>query len=75
MTNQHISTSDHKIERMITDTIHVLENEYFNPFGVNLDNDKLYNLSSGVTVTHSLADSILTVIIKDKNCRKSLMSG
>ena len=35
-------------EQCVQKVIDVLESEYLNPFSVNLDNDKLYNLSSGI---------------------------
>ena len=32
----------------------VLENEYFNPFGVSIDQQELYNLSSGTRKENSV---------------------
>ena len=37
-----------KSERNVSKIIDVLENEYINPFSLNLDIGQLYNLSSGV---------------------------
>ena len=37
-----------KSEENVANVIHVLNNEYLNPFDVTLDKDKLFNLSSGV---------------------------
>lgn len=36
-----------KSENIVSTVISVLENEYLNPFSIQLDQDKLYNLSSG----------------------------
>ena len=37
-----------KSEENLANVIHVLNNEYLNPFDVALDKDKLFNLSSWV---------------------------
>ena len=37
-----------KSEENLANVIHVLNNEYLNPFDVALDKDKLFNLSSRV---------------------------
>ena len=39
--------------------LHVLSEEYVNPFDSSLDTDCLYKLSSGVTIDTELADQIL----------------
>ena len=46
-------------EKLVTRVIEVLEEEYLNPFSVLIDEDQLYNLSSGVPVESDLADEIL----------------
>ena len=41
-------------ERNVGRVMDVLENEYFNPFGVSIDQQELYNLSSGTRKENSV---------------------
>ena len=56
-TSQIIKSED-KVSRLV----HILENDYINPFSVNLEATKLFNLSSAVAVEDDLADKILNII-------------
>ena len=46
--------------------LHVLRNEYLNPFDSALDRNNLYHLSSGISVPDDIADKILSVIENGK---------
>ena len=48
-------------ERRVDRIIEVLSCEYVNPFDPVLENECLYNLSSGVAVDSELADQILSI--------------
>ena len=48
-------------ESIVSNIIKTLTEEYINPFEVNIDVTKLFNLSSGVPVSDDLADEILQV--------------
>ena len=50
-----------KSESCVKEVIHVLKNEYINPFGGDIGKSELYNLSSGVPLHRSIAESILSV--------------
>ena len=67
-----ISTSQHvyrqlgssyilKVEKLVTKTTRVLEQEYLNPFLETIDESLLYNLSSGTPFPNALTDDILKV--------------
>ena len=46
--------------------LHVLRNEYLNPFDSALDRNNLYHLSSGIPVPNEIGDKILSVIENGK---------
>ena len=48
-------------EKMVQRVMDVLQEEYMNPFSVLLDENQLYNLSSGVPVESDLTEKILAV--------------
>lgn len=48
-------------EKLVSNVVNVLSNEYLNPFDVTIDKDCLYNLSSGEPVSLDLATSILEI--------------
>ena len=48
-----------KSEQNVSKIIDVLENEYINPFSLNLDIGQLYNLSSGVPKESGLEELLL----------------
>ena len=67
-----VSTSQHvyrqlrpsyilKVEKLVTKTTRVLEEEYLNPFSETIDKSLLYNLSSGTPLPNALTDDILKV--------------
>ena len=67
-----ISTSQHvyrqlrpsyilKVEKLVTKTTRVLEEEYLNPFFETIDESLLHNLSSGTPLPNALTDDILKV--------------
>ena len=47
-----------KLEKIVAETVRVLEEEYLNPFGVTLDESCLYNLSSSEALPADIADDI-----------------
>ena len=47
-----ISRSEQKVQKVID----ILEGKYLNPFGINLDNDKFYYLSSGMSKDDGVED-------------------
>ena len=47
-----------KSEKIVAETVRVLDEEYRNPFGVTLDESCLYNLSSGEALPVDIADDI-----------------
>ena len=47
-----------KSEKIVAETVRVLDEEYLNPFGVTLDESCLYNLSSGEALPVDIADDI-----------------
>ena len=47
-------------EKFVTRIIDVLKEEYVNPFGVNVDKEKLVNLSSGIALDDRIAAEILS---------------
>jgi hypothetical protein len=49
-----------KSEEVVSKVIHVLKEEYINPFGIQIDESNLFNLSSGVPVEDTVADDILS---------------
>ena len=54
--------------------LHVLSEEYVNPFDSSLDTDCLYKLSSGVAIDTKLADQILmTERSGEESSRESLI--
>ena len=50
-----------KTEKMVTNAIDVITNEYINPFGLDIDKNHLYNLSSGIAIEDSLATEIINL--------------
>ena len=50
-----------KSEKMVTNAIDVITNEYINPFGLDIDKNHLYNLSSGIAIEDSLATEIINL--------------
>ena len=67
-----ISTSQHvyrqlrpsyilNVEKLVTKTTPVLEEEYLNPFSETIDESLLYNLSSGTPLPNALSDDVLKV--------------
>ena len=48
-------------ESLVSNIIKTVTEEYINPFDVNIDVTKLFNVSSGVPVSDDLADEILQV--------------
>ena len=50
-----------KSEAMVSKVIQILEDEYINPFGVQVDEEKLINLSSGVPLADAVAEDILSI--------------
>ena len=49
------------MEKLVTKTTRVLEEEYLNPFSETIDESLLYNLSSGTPLPNALTDDILKV--------------
>jgi hypothetical protein len=54
-------------EKMISKVIDVIENEYINPFGSNIEKGKLINISSGTSLEESIAIEIVTQMQKGGN--------
>ena len=50
-----------KSENNVKGIVNVLKNDFIDPFSGDLDQDKLYNLASGNSVTDDVAESLLTV--------------
>ena len=50
-----------KVERLVTETVRVLEEEYFNPFAETNESALLYNLSSGIPLPNDITGEILNV--------------
>ena len=50
-----------KSEKQVSDVLHVLEEEYLNPFDLEIDQTHLYNLSSGVHVQDEWAKEIVSL--------------
>ena len=48
-----------KSEKLVSNIVKVLKEEYLNPFDESLDKMKLWNLSSGIPVSSTLAESII----------------
>ena len=48
-------------EKLVSKVVHVLEEEYVNPFGVQIDESNFFNLSSGVPVK----DTVESEFMKD----------
>ena len=46
---------------MTTKVVDIISGEFVNPFGNELENSKLYNLSSGIPVDESECDGILNI--------------
>ena len=56
-----------QFERVVTETVRVIAEEYLNPFGVNLEHSSLYNLSSGVALPNDIGtDDMLQCYSKGK---------
>ena len=51
-----------KSEEKIQSAMKVLESEFINPFGVDIDENKLIHLSSGIAVDDTAADEILRTV-------------
>ena len=51
-----------KVEKLVTKTTRVLEEEYLNTFSETVDESLLYNLSSGTPLPNALTDDILKVL-------------
>ena len=56
--SSQIITSEGKVSQ----PVQILENDYINPFSINLKATKLFNLSSGAAVEDHLAEKILRII-------------
>ena len=70
MTGTYSNTETYKLlrpsqiiesEKLVTKAIDVIQEEYINPFSILVDEDKLFNLSSGVPVQNDLAEEILQI--------------
>ena len=64
-----------KSENFVEKIIKVMTTEYLNPFDPKLDQENLYNLSSGVPVEASLADEILSVKDLGEECYKDFVDN
>ena len=53
-----------KFEKIVAETVRVLEEEYRNPFGSALDESCLYNLSSGEALPTDITDDITKCYFK-----------
>ena len=58
---------------MVTEVMRVIEEEYINPFSIDLHKSYLYNLSSGVAVSSELADDIVQIYSKGKDFSRSFI--
>ena len=47
-----------QFEKIVAETVRILEEEYLNPFGATLEESCLYNLSSGEALPADIADGI-----------------
>ena len=61
-----------KSEKHVKNLIKVLTNDFVNSFDTDIDNNKLFNLSSGVPVEASIAEDIINVLTMSvQNCIQS----
>ena len=60
-------------EKLVTNVIKVLEEEYINPFGVGYDG--LHNLSSGEEIKEDLASSILNVYANGEEMKNDFVNS
>lgn len=53
-------------ELRITEVIDVIENQYINPFGLDINKDKLINISSGTSWPQNVANEVLNQLEQEK---------
>ena len=53
-------------EERVTTVMDVIENQYINPFGLDVDKDDLVNISSGTSLPHNIADEVVNQLEKGK---------
>ena len=51
-----------KLEESFSKLQDVIENEYVNPFGIDIGTNKLYNISSGESVDDEVATNIFNIV-------------
>ena len=61
-----------KFEKIVAETVRVLEEEYCNPFGATRNESCLYNLSSGETLPAGIANRMTKCYSKGLELMKSL---
>ena len=63
-----------KSETLVKEVIRTFEEEFINPFSVNMDSTKLFMLSSGVPVADDVAISVLSIKKEGERLAKTFQS-
>ena len=62
-------------EQKVTNVIEVVENEYINPFGLEVDKNSFVNISSGMSLPEEITDEVLNQLKKGKKLAEELTNN